>query len=231
MKKISLILLIVITIFVLTSCVYYVSQAKFTDGLNGDIISYNGALYYRQTRTSDFEKYYYEIDLIDFNDPNNKQMVGLIPFIKSIWVIYPDELSDNVLVVRGKGISRSYFFKEGFEFPKHNEAAISKIILSEGGYESITEISDQTIVTWSDIVDYSTTIPFDSFQGDIFSCYGVLKDYSIPLYTGQFWVILFENVVYIGAERDIRSGDNKVYYKVSDEYQELFKNAMEQIPD
>jgi hypothetical protein len=128
-------------------------------------------------------------------------------------------------------MSRSYFFKEGFEFPKHNEAAISKIILSEGGYESITEISDQTIVTWSDIVDYSTTIPFDSFQGDIFSCYGVLKDYSIPFYTGEFWVILFENVVYIGAEGDIRSGDNEVYYKVSDEYQELFKNAMELIPN
>ena len=218
MKKICLIIILSLIMCLLVSCNNYPIE------INSHTILYNGHKYILQDSTSDFWRYYYYYNPAFRDTPS--QRIAITPFLGTISIAWSEDFDDNILQYRTPGCGLSYYFKEGFQFPKHNEAALSKILLSEGGYEPIIEIPDETKVTWSDIIDYSISIPFDSFQGDIFCCYGLLRGYSASIYTGEFWVILFQDVVYIGGERDIRRGDNKVYYKISDEYQQIFKDVI-----
>lgn len=216
MKKICLICLIISMVFTICSCSDDLYPRMSFDGYT---IIYKGHKYIRQDGT-DFWKYYYDTDGLPNEDG---QRIGITPSMKTIWLICSDELDDNVLRVYSPGCYISYYFKEGFVFPKHNEVALSRILLED----VVIELSKDEDVTWSDIIDYNTIIPYANYEeSDIFTCYGDLRDYSITFYTGAFWVMLLEDVVYIGVARDILSGDNEVYYKISDDYQQIFKDKI-----
>jgi hypothetical protein len=117
----------------------------------------------------------------------------------------------------------TYYFKEGFEFPKYNEVALRRIVLYSDAYHEVIEFPDNKNITWNDIIDYNTTLILDNKECTSHEWYGELRDYSIDLFTGGFTVILVDDIVYIQTNAEI---NNKLYYKISDDYQQIFKDII-----
>lgn len=210
MKKICLIIILSLIMCLLVSCNNYPIE------INSRTILYNGHKYILQDNDSDFSKYFY--NTYEPNEESISQRIAITPLLKVMWIIWIHEFDDNILRVGSPGVVNEYYFKEGFEFPKYDEVALSHLLIED----EIIELPQEKNVSWRNIIDYNTTIPYDESHERYWS-YGELRDYNISLQTGRFYVTLIEEVVYIAL--DIIKEDS-VYYKISDEYQQIIKDAI-----
>lgn len=227
MKKICLVLIVVTVLSLLISCDAEPSARRVDPG----VISYNNNLYYVQPWNSDFHIYY------DYEDPwvyeevdsvNSPRIKADFPIIMRAWIFYKNYFGDNILLLRSWNAGHlSIYFKEGFTFPKYNEVALSEILLSYGKKKPVIEFSEDADVTWNDIIDYSTSIKHEKYCSSYWT-YGKLRDYSTCLLTGRFYVIEVDGVIYICVDRPIQEDeDEAIYYKISEEYQQIFKDAID----
>ena len=222
MKKICLILIILMVLSLFTSC-NTEHSARLVDF---DVISYNDSLYYAKPWNSNFSIYYYYEDpwvYEEVDSINSPRIKVDFPLMRA-WIYCENHFGDNILLLWSWNAGHlSFYFKEGFVFPQYNEVALSKILLERGKTESIIEFSDDEIITWKDIIDYSTSIKTEN-NSLSYWCYGELKDYSTCLCTGTFYVVEIDDVVYINV--DCPTQEDNTYYKISKEYQQAFKDAL-----
>lgn len=220
MKNIRLIIVLLLIMCAFVSC-------NANDGprfVNSqDSISYNGAIYHIVGNDDQIEIYYNEAYLQTELKPFEKGGF-ILPWFDMVCLVWEDDFDDNVLFFRSTIYhGYTYYFKEGFEFPKYNEVALSRIILYSDAYHEVIEFSDNKDITWNDIIDYNTTFILDNKEYTSHEWYGELRDYSIDLFTGGFSVILVDDIVYI--QTDVET-NYELYYKISDDYQQIFKNVI-----
>lgn len=223
MKKICLVLIVVTVLSLLISC----SSEPRAKHVDSGVISYNDSLYYAQPWNSDFSIHYYYEDpwVYEEIDSVNSPRIKVDFPLNRAWIYCENHFGDNILLLRSWNAGHlSFYFKEGFALPKYNEVALSKILLSQGKSKPTIELSDDVNVTWNDIIDYTTSIKKEKYCSSYW-CYGELKDYSTCLRTGCFYVIDIDGVVYICVDRPIQE-DEAIYYKISEEYQQVFKDAI-----
>lgn len=216
MKKICLICLIISMVFTICGC----SDGSYPRmSLDKNTIYYNGNTYYiNSTREHDFFLHYEEKAV-----PETGERIGISIYLDAI-ALHNYGVGDNILRVTGMGASLSFYFKEGFEFPKYNEVALSKLLTTD---DDIVEIPKDKDVSWCDIIDYDTYIEISEYPECLTGVYGEIKDSTLGAYfhTGHFYLYLIDDAVYIETDRLLRSTTgHAVFYKISDEYQQIFKD-------
>ena len=220
MNKIRLVLFLSLIMCLLVSCANY-DGPRFVN--SQDSISYNGAIYHIVDNDDQILIYYDEAYLQTELKPFEKGGF-ILPYFDMISLVWEDDFGNNVLFFRSTMYhGYTYYFKEGFEFPKYNEVALRRIVLYSDAYHEVIEFPDNKNITWNDIIDYNTTLILDNKECTSHEWYGELRDYSIDLFTGGFTVILVVDIVYIQTNAEI---NNKLYYKISDDYQQIFKDII-----
>lgn len=222
MKKICLILIVLTIVCILVSC-----NGENIQFISNDTISYNGANYYRIDDDNQFHTHYQRLSntdvFLDVNVPPSK-LIGFDVEQGFIYLEWEDVLGDNVLMVHSWLWDRySWYFKEGFEIPNYNEVPLDSIkILYEPKNPCVIELPDDQSITWNDIIDYETFILYDFKNNGQNWTWGDTQDYEDCFYTGMFWSIVVDDVAYIQTDPNARHK----YYKIVDEYQQVFKDAI-----
>ena len=220
MRKISLIIVIIIIACLLISCTK-------VNRVDSDTITYNGATYYKIEDDNDFYLYYFDGKDVNFaTNSNNKTsdsvFVEYNPLLGIATIPYEELFSDNILKTFSIVTNTDYYFKEGFELALYNELIVERILISvTNETPEIIEFSNQSI-TLNDIIDYDVTIKSPT-NAAIYWLFGETKAYSTYLYIGVLYTVIIDDVVYIQPNL----GKLRTYYKIVDEYQEVFKAAID----
>ena len=216
MKKICLICLIVSIAFTLCSC----NNSSYPImSLDQSKIYYNGSVYYATTREHEFERYYEEKAV-----PETGERIGISIFLNTIG-LFDYGVGDNILRVTAVGCA-GFYFKEGFEFPKYNEVALSHLLIEN---RIIVEFPQERNVSWRNIIDYDTFIEIVERPKYDVTVYGEMKGLTLGEYfhTGFFRLAIIDDIAYIEIDMTLnRVDDPMVFYKISDEYQQIIKDAI-----
>lgn len=224
MKKVSLILLVIILLCTLVSC-NGEPRAKLVDT---GVISYNGSLYYLEY--AEFSTRYHCEELRFFDaDPTHRRIKANLPLCYAAFM-WQDYFGDNVIMVDDivstfTYFGPSYYFKEGFEFPRYNEVNLSRIVTEFKHPESTIEFPEDKDVTWKDIIDYDSRAEIENL-GDhpYYFVIGELRDYPTNFYTTALMAVVVDDVAYMGI-RHYDTPDE--FYKITDEYQDAFLELVE----
>ena len=141
--------------------------------------------------------------------------------------------SENVVLqIQGIG-AMSYYVKEGFELPNIENTKISRIFLQKGSYDAEYSTCCREYIdayegglTLYEIVEENASMLEGEFVG---TCYLELEGYEY-LKVGQFSVREEENQLYfcIGENRK-KTEEGYLCYKIKDEYQEVFRDAINEL--
>ena len=209
---------------------YQTLEIETEDGKS--FIDYNGNRYF----------YKYEIEVRHYVDKygllfNEKQLVGKIynSFLPASLVYVSDlDKESNVLYVEQSSMFsvRGCFVKEGVELPDIFTSSIENIIISldfaekPDGYmnESVYVPTLSPDTTYYDIVDKDSVAEVETDEFEIeFHGYLGIKGYEY-LRVRYFAIFEIDNEICIAESWDVVE-----YYKVKPEYQEVFRNAMDQL--
>jgi hypothetical protein len=219
MKKISFIILISIILCMLTSCGAE-NDAKLIDF---NTITYNGATYCRAD-DDDWDLYYTQpLGLSNALFPSKRmQRVGITPFLSTIWAQQSQTMSNDILILYSPWTNVSCFFKEDFEMPEYNELTLDKIfIFLPLENIDVIDFSEDETVTWADIIDYEVEITHN--LDNIHWVCASTKEYSDLIHTGVYYVVVIDDVAYI----QVHPTYVFLFYKITDEYQDIFKEAID----
>ena len=223
MKRICLILIACVIICVFVSC-NDSNSAKFIDF---DTIIYNGAIYHKVPDNYPQSLYYSE-DIRGFGlmQPGYEpKYIGSHWFKGSIWIPWEDVFGDNILRVYSPFEHIVDYYKEGFDLSPYNELSLDKILLYDDlDMKVIIEFDADKEITWDDILDYGTIAKSNlgNLKDSNYWVYGQTREYSNAFYTGLFTAMILDDVVYLRTDPQAIN----VHYKIVDEYQEAFKNAI-----
>lgn len=213
---------------------YQTLEIETEDGKS--FIDYNGNRYF----------YKYEIEVRHYSEKyglrfNDKQLVGKIyNGILPASLVYVSDLDkeSNVLYVKQSSMFsvRGCFLKEGIELPDIFTSSIDNIIISLDSTDKPDGLMNETVcvptlspdTTYYDIVDQESVAQLDTTGVEVaFHGYLGIKGYE---YLKVQYLAIFEvdNEICI-AESQIGLVDIVDYYKVKPEYQEAFRNAMNEL--
>lgn len=173
---------------------------------------------------------------------NEKQLVGKIYYgiffpVSLIYVSDLDKDANVLYVQQGSMFSPSgCWLKEGVVLPDMYTASIDNIIISLGDADEIHGLMDESVcvptltpnTTYYDIVDQSSLTQLDT-KGVEVAIHGYLGIKGYEYLKVQYLAIFeVENEICI-AESRIGLVDVVEYYKVKPEYQESFRNAINEL--
>ena len=203
----------------LTSC-NAENSAKWIDF---NTITYNGATYYRVDNDVWYPYYTQPLGLSNVLFPSKRmQMVGITPFLSTIWAQQSQTISDDILILYSLWTHASCFLKENFKLPEYNELTLDKIfIFLPLENIDVIDFSEDETVTWADIIDYEVEITHN--LDNIHWVCASTKEYSDLIHTGVYYVVVIDDVAYIQVHPTYAF----LFYKITDEYQDIFKEAID----
>lgn len=220
-RKIVILLIILILTISLVACDYYIFYP--------DIAFYDGKIYHKDTTFHD----YYEA----YDEGNHGNVKGYFEEETDTNFAWVDEFQDNILRYYGVGGYQTYYYKNGFEFPKYDDVVIEEILLADW-YTTMKYSLPQDMKLF-DIIDKN--VKKEIWHDALLQCkkcffYGILRDYS-SFYLGDYRVFLFEDGYYIGIiypdtyrinDNDFEFKEAMICYKVKDIYQQVFADGISQ---
>lgn len=241
MKKFISFLVVIMILccaFLFGGCNYFqYSEYPFLEKTEEKNIIYNGNEYiYIGGNTVDRtylrdDRWYY-LDYAKLS-PVGSVWHGIIGGLPSRCLVYVSDLDieENILYI-DEGYPCCYV-KEGFEFPDIYETNIADIYLGIdrmqilcGGSKNIFSNSLNAEIVFYDLVESEVSMIDDSGIEECAQCYFQLENYEfLQCYGMKIYEI--EDLLY--CQTASTSYGNREYYKIKDEYQEAFRNAITEL--
>lgn len=142
--------------------------------------------------------------------------------------------------LQGNGYHQAYAsgLKEGFQLPNILETKISEARISCGNIETYfvgVEVKDSDIVISfndgiriTDILDIENPYEHLEIDNNNRSCYFVLNDEPYLAWGINSEIVLYNDETYFSCGAHCEELDY-AYYKIKDEYQEIFRNAINEL--
>lgn len=230
MKKTALILS-AFFLFLGSGC-NYVKYAKYPK-LQGD--EYEGYLYVNDNIDS-YKGYFMVYD--------NLEIIGRHLDLLNCWSI--DYFSNRDVEKNwrsGNGNIQEYanYLKEGFELPNILDSKLLEMRIPCGDInesigvkidENDTVIGFDEEITLQRVVDLQNRYENIEMYNKLITCYFVLREFPYLAWGNRGGCVLYENEIYLFCNYRIEEnidGYDSVYYKIKDEYQETFRNAINEL--
>ena len=217
-----------------SGCAYFVyGDYPFLEKVEGSsALIYNNSKYiYTQTIKPNYGyKAEYSLNYLDLT------MVGKVKDKGSpISLVYTSNFDgeENFLYIKGSALSRSgIWVKESFEFPDIYSSEIENIFVGEDYYTSETEAQriylslEEKGLTYHNIIDTdSAELVLDEELEILAHSFFELKNYKY-LKVGYLGIFAIESDLYVSNNF---GEEGETYHKINNEYQEVFRNAIEEL--
>lgn len=150
--------------------------------------------------------------------------------------VYASRTDGETMILHSQGIGGMFYYvKEGVELPDIENTKINRIFFQKGWYDAMSEARRKYIdsygggLTLYEIVEANESILEENRVG---TCYLELEGYAY-LKVGKIFVYEAEGELYLCIGEDRHGVENRYdaykCYKLKDEYQESFKNAINEL--
>ena len=203
---------------------------------------------YPKVQVNEYDGYVYihnQIDLYKgyFMVYDNLEIIGRRLDLLNCWSI--DYFSNRDVEKNwrsGNGYMQEYAnaLKEGFELPNILDSKLLEMRIPCGDiYESIgvkidegeTVICFDEEITLQQVIDLQNRNENIETDNKLITCYFVLREFPYLAWGNRGGIVLYQHEIYLFCNYWIEEniyGYDSVYYKIKDEYQEVFRNAIKE---
>lgn len=208
-------------------------EMKWTTLPSGEkAMVYKGSTYIRNRDI--VEDYLYGDYFVNFEE---RTVVAAVTTIFARYAIYISTMDTENMILQNRVVGGIFYYvKEGFELPDIENTKINRIFLQEGCYDAMSEARRKYIDSYGgglmlhEIVEANERVLEEPpYVG---TCFLELEGYAY-LKVGQISVREAEGELYLCIGEDRHGVENRhdAYkcYKLKDEYQESFRNAINEL--